>query len=492
MRFPGSTGARITGMSKTSFAFLFLLLPLSLTAAQDGAPVDGSDTMGDPYYPGLGNGGYDALHYDLKLDVAMPVGTLDATADIRLVPTEDLRSFHLDLVGLDVASVLVDSSPSSFEHEGRELEITPEKPLTAGTEVTVRVTYSGKPQVVKDPGVPFIAGVGWMNLEGDGVYVMSECVGAASFFPVNDHPRDKATYSFDVGVAKPWVAVANGLASDPEEVGELVRYRFRSSDPMASYLATVSIAEFDVVRSKTDAGLPLTHYFQKDVNGKTRAAFERTPQMIEFFESKFGPYPFECYGGIVSRSRIGGALETQTIPVYSNGTGEGTVAHELAHQWFGNHVSPESWADLWLNEGFAVWSEWLWAEHVGDERRLQRRYAGAYRALKRREVGSPFDTGVAELFSSRTYTRGAWVLRSLRLELGDDTFFKLVRTWLERFGGGHASTADFVALASEVAERDLAAWFDEYLFSDVTPDDPEFTLPRERRDGEGQDQGGDR
>ncbi|MEX1026236.1 MAG: M1 family metallopeptidase [Planctomycetota bacterium] len=473
-------------MHRLALAALLFALP-----SQDAGPVDGADGSGDPYYPGVGNGGYDAQHYDLVFDVSMDTGQVGARATVTLVPDVALASFHLDLVGLEVTAVSIDGEPAAFRHVGRELEITPARPLAAGEPVQARVEYHGMPSIVKDPAVPFVPGVGWIRQERDGqvegVYVISECIGAASFFPCNDHPTDKATYSFDVGVDAPWVVAANGRVVERVAEDGLVRHRFRARDPMATYLVTICIAQFEVVESVTDGGLPLTHYFEQSTTPRARAVFDQTEAMLGFFEQRFGPYPFESYGGVLARSRLGGALETQTLPVYSSGVGPSTVAHELAHQWFGNHVSPAAWSDLWLNEGFASFAEWLWSEHTEDPR-IERRMAATYRRLKRTAVGSPHDTGVAELFSGRVYTRGAWVLRALRAELGDETFFRLVRTWVTRFGGGHASTRDFTQLASEVADRDLDPWFDAHLYSALTPDDPAFELPPGDVDGAGADE----
>ena len=195
-----------------------------------------------------------------------------------------------------------------------------------------------------------------------GVYVLSQCTGASGWFPCNDHPLDKATFSYEITVDKPWVVAANGLLVEELDLGSARTYVWRASDPMATYLATVNIAEFDVILEEGPHGMPLRTYHPTDVTEEELAAFERTPEMLEYFEGLFGPYPFECYGAVISYESIGGALETQTLPVYSRGMSEDVVAHELAHQWFGNHVSPATWQDIWLNEGFATYAEDLWLE----------------------------------------------------------------------------------------------------------------------------------
>ena len=447
---------------------ILLLLLSSFPAAQE----PGAPGLGDPYYPDAGNGGYDALHYDLAMDVNLGSGEVDAELSMRARATHALSRFHLDLVGLEVEAVRVDGEEAAFERTDGELVITPPAPLAEGAEFTAEVHYRGVPRAVPDPGVPFVpGGVGWMRLTDGSVIVMSEPSGARGWVPCNDHPLDKATWSFAITVDEPWVVAANGrlVGREPTRRGR-VTSRFEARDPMASYLATVCIGLFDVVESEGPGGLPLTHYFYKaedeERRARSRRAFERTADQIAFFSERFGPYPFESYGGVLVRQPLGGALETQTLPVYTGGADEDTVAHELAHQWFGNSVSPEGWDDLWLNEGFATYASWLWREHADGREAYDRMVRGAYQAV--RGLGPPADTGPV-IFQPSVYVRGAWTLHALRVELGDELFFEAVRAWAERHHDGNASTEDFVALCEEVSKRELDAFFDGWLFAEEAP-----------------------
>jgi aminopeptidase N len=436
-------------------------------------PLPGAEGIGDPYYPGLGNGGYDVQHYELTLDVDMDSGLLDGFCKLRAVAEQDLSRFNLDLYALDVDGVTVDGLAAEFDHEERELRITPAAAIRAGSEFTVGVAYGGVPEVAPDAGVPFVAGVGWWRMK-TGVYVVSECVGGASWMPCNDHPLDKATFGYTVSVRKPYVVAANGLLVEVKDHGDSRTYVWRARDPMATYLATVNIAEFELILEEGPHGMPLRTYHPTDVTEEELAAFERTPEMIEFFESRFGPYPFECFGAVISYESIGGALETQTLPVYSRGSSEGTVAHELAHQWFGDCVSPARWSDMWLNEGFATYAGWLWREHVGGAEAYAAQNLRTYDMLRRNEIGPPADPGVENLFSGRVYVRGAWVLHSLRREVGDEVFFQILRTWVESKHMGNGSTEDFLAHCDDVSGRDLAAMFQGVLFDPLVPVVPEY------------------
>ena len=428
----------------------------------------GSIGLGDSYYPELGNGGYDVLHYDLDLDVDMESGVLEARATITARALHALDRFNLELAGLDIESITVDGDEATFERDGRELSIEPRLRIRAESEFTVEVVYGGVPEPTPDPGVPFVPGVGWFR-KPSGVYVVSECTGAASWFPCNDHPLDKATYQIRVTVDKPFVVAANGLLIEEKDHGTARSYTWRASDPMATYLVTVNIAEFDVRVEKGPNGIPMRLYYPVDATDAELAEFARTADIIEFFAERFGPYPFECVGGVISYESMGGALETQTIPVYSRGCDEATVAHELAHQWFGDCVSPETWQDLWLSEGFASYSEFLWFEHVHGEEAAQGRMRGMYGMLREGEVGPPVDPGLETLFGASVYGRGSYALHMLRTEVGDDAFFEILRAWVESNHDAHGTTDEFVALAEDVSNHSLMDLFEGVLFAPVIP-----------------------
>jgi aminopeptidase N len=451
-----------------------LLTALALSAFAAEGPSPGASDAGDPYFPGAGNGGYDVAHYDLRLDVDMESGSVEASAIIRARATQPLSAFNLDLVGLEVASVQVDEAPVAFERDGRELVVTPAQPLAKGAEFAVRVDYSGVPGPAPDRSVSGMGyqGTGWYRLDS-GIYVVSECVGAAGWFPCNDHPTDKAIFDFRVRVAKPYVVAANGLLVEEIDEGDATVFVWKASDPMATYLATIDIAKFALKLEEGPGGLPLRLYHPLDAKPEELEPFARTAEMIEHFTKLFGPYPFEAYGAVLSYEAIGGALETQTIPVYSRGVGEGTVAHELAHQWFGNCVSPAGWKHMWLNEGFAVYAEWLWREHKDGAKAMRRSVNRAHFHARQAEIGGPLDPGVTRLFGRRTYVRGALTLHALRAEVGDETFFEILRSWVREHFNDSATTEDFVALCSKVAGRDLASELDPWIRDEKVPNLPD-------------------
>lgn len=429
----------------------------------------GADNAGDPYYPQMGNGGYDVQHYTIDLAVDMDDYSIAGSTTIDAQATQDLGAFNLDFLGLEVSEILVNDTPAEFERDGSELIIVPSDLVLEGDSFTTSVTYSGIPDPVDDPGVPF-AQIGWVNYE-PGVFVLSEPSGSMSWYPVNNHPTDKATYTFRFTVAKPFVVATNGLQQEAIDNGDTTTYLWEASDPMASYLTTVNIAEFVVETEAGPDGLPIRNYFPPDVDEEILAPFSLTTDMIEFYSSLLGPYPFETYGVVVMDVDFSAALENQTLSTFGlTAIDESTVAHELLHQWFGNSVSPSSWQDIWLNEGFATYFEALWLEHTQGAAAMDTWLSRRYDFMVDEQIPAPGDPAVEHLFGSSVYVRGAWTLHALRLRVGDDVFFDILRTYYESFAYGNASTSDFIAVAEDVSAQELDDFFEAWLYNDAVPE----------------------
>lgn len=437
-------------------------------------PVAGADGLGDPLYPQLGNGGYDVAHYTLDLTVDVISNTITGTTTIMALATEPLTRFNLDLSGLTVTTITVNAAPASFVRTAYELTITPAASLAAGQPFTVTIAYSGSPEPIDDPGIPFEA-VGWLDYDAAGIYVFSEPSGAMSWYPVNNHPRDKATYTFRITAPKPYVVAANGLLTEEIDQGASRTYVWEASDPMASYLATINIAEFDLLTEEGPSGLPILNFFPATRSRLLSRNFAPTADMIAYYSELIGPFPFESYGAIVMDAPFGGALETQTRPVFGRtATMEIIIAHELAHQWFGNSISLYNWQDIWLNEGFATYFHHLWTEHTKGEAIFNATLRGMYTTIKARRLPPPGNPDPDDLFGSAVYVRGAWTLHALRLAVGDDLFFQIIRTYYTRFQGSNATTADFIAVAEEVSNQPLDALFQAWLYDEEAPDLPEM------------------
>jgi aminopeptidase N len=465
--------------SRAASTGLLALLVSTAGVVACSEPSEGSTSGGDPYFEHAGNGGYDVEHYDLTLAYDPADGRLDGTAVVTLTAQADLGSFSLDLRGPTARSVLLDGEAAAFEQVdpdaqglGGELVIRPETSLQRATSHEVTVEYGGVAGQPKD-----IEGgtYGFVRFP-DGVLVANQPEGASTWYPVNDVPTDKATYDFSITVPEGTTAVANGeLVSTSGAAEDRVTYRWRADEPMASYLSTASIGNYDMTRQTGPEGLAIVNFVEQDLPSENRALTEASlslqPEMIDFFEDIYGPYPFASFGAIVDDDSVGYALETQTRPVYSGAAAESTVAHELAHQWVGNSVTPEQWKDIWLNEGFATYSEWLWEVSRGGAT-PQQRFDDVYGIPAADEFWAvpPGDPGAERLFAEATYQRGAAALQALRTEIGDDEFFDVLRRWTTENEDGNVTTADFTALAEEVSGEQLDDFFTAWIY---TPEKPE-------------------
>ncbi|GAB4574648.1 MAG: M1 family metallopeptidase [Anaerolineae bacterium] len=443
------------------------------------AQEPGGSSLGDSYYPELGNSGYDVQHYLLDLTVDVLENYLDGQATITAVATQDLSSFNLDFWGLEVAEVLVNGEPASVTREDIEMTITPASPLPADVPFEVVVRYSGNPGPVQTPAIPIQ--MGWNHL-GSIIVTASEPVGSASWYPVNEHPLDKATYTLRVTVPEPYMVAANGLLVETVDNGDTLTYVWENDDPTASYLVTANIGEFELHEQEGPDGLPIRNYFPPEVYDLAVHDFERTPEMIALYNELFGPYPFDVYGAVVVNWPLGFALETQTLSIFGlrhvdgQRSSETTIAHELVHQWFGDAVSLADWSDIWLNEGFATYGSFLWAEHErGSEYfNAQMREIYGLLAVAQFRLMPPGSPSPNDLFTGSVYVRGAMTLHALRQKLGDDLFFELLRTYFETYKYSNATTEDFIALAEEVSGQDLADFFDEWLYQMPLPAIPEL------------------
>ena len=437
--------------------------------------VVGGETVGDPYFPGIGNTGYDVTHYDLNLEVdTAGADQLLGVATISFTATEDVDQISFDLRGLNVTEARLGDAIVSTEQAGDKLRVRFPETVRAGSENTLTVSYGGNPQLVDS--TTRIGVIGWFDLGNNSVAV-GEPFGAQTWYPVNDHPTDKATYTFTLDVPGQFVGVANGvLTADSDADGRRVT-SWEMTDPMASYLATVSVGEYLLIDSDPAEEVEVFDAVPPRLSNVFEGDFGLTDEMIDVFTDLFGPYPFDEYGVMVIDGNFSFALETQGRSIFSasfvdgDGSIERIVAHEVAHQWFGNHVSPATWQDIWLNEGFASYAEDLWIEfgRNGDAGALENRLIT--RALAAQSP-APGDPGPGGLFDASVYRRGGLTLHALRLEVGDDAFFEMLRTWLERYGGGSATTSDFIALAEEIHGDDLSEFFDAWLSDQPLPQLP--------------------
>jgi len=448
------------------------------TLAEAARPQPGASGIGDSLYPGFGNGGYDAQHYSLDLNVTdIDPSTLDGTATIKAQATQNLSSFNLDFIGFAIDSITVNGKPAQFSRDGQELTITPVEPLLTNDTFYVEVKYNGSPEQITSVAIP--VPTGWVDFEG-GSYVLSEPDGAANYYPVNDHPLDKASYTFRVTVPEPLEVAANGVLQETTDNGDTTTYLFEARDPMASYLTTVDISQFDLETETKADEIPIRNYFAQGIPQELLEPFALQPKMLDFFSKIFGSYPFDVYGSVVMNTETGSALETQTLSIFGidqlgRPSTEETIAHEVSHQWFGNSVSLADWSDIWLNESFATYSQGLWIEYSRGREALNDWVEAEYDFVSGSldELVPPGKPPADDLFNSGVYDWGALGLHALRLTIGDDAFFDTLSTYYDRFQGGNVTDDDFIGVAEEVSGKDLDAFFERWFYSEDLPPLPD-------------------
>lgn len=456
---------------------LALVLSLALLAAGctgggaggvTGTP--GAAGLRDPYFPRLGNGGYDVGHYALTLAYDPATGRLDGRAEITARATQNLSAFNLDLAGLTVRDATVDGAPAAVSRAGNELTLRPREDIDKGAEFRAVVRYDGVPETITDPDG---SEEGWLKT-ADGALAVGEPTGSMAWFPGNHHPSDKAAYDITVSVPVGLKAVSNGvLTSEKTTADGRTTSVWHAAEPMASYLATLAIGRYDTTTGTALGKVPVLTAADPQAAAASAALRARVPEILEWQTENFGPYPFGAAGVIVERDGdIGYALETQTRPVFPLGSFDTpTLVHELAHQWFGDSVTPATWKDVWLNEGFATYSEWLYAEdfsHTPAQKSFERAFAD-----KDAWAFPPAEPPTAEdLLAAPVYQRGAMVLHKLRQTVGDDAFFEILAGWPAKYRHSVATTEDFTRYVESVAGRDLGELWDVWLYGDGKPDKP--------------------
>ncbi len=439
----------------------------------------------DPYFPTLGNSGYDVDHYDVGLRYEPPVAVAGDTT-ITATATRRLPRFNLDFVGLDVESVTVDGAPAEFRRTGDELVVTPKQPIKRGASFDVRVRYAGEPEPGTIAGLGSGAANGWIPTD-DGVVTLNEPDGASRIFPANDHPTDKATYTFRLDVPSSLTAIANGTLASRTDEGDRTTWVWEEDSPMASYLSQLGIGDLTIEDQPSVGGVELRNAYGPAVHDVAAKTADLTPAMLEYFTQWYGDYPFSSYGVLAPDDGPSGlAFEGQTLSLYSPDMfrspelAESVFAHELAHQWFGNWVSPASWDETWLNEGFATYSEWLWQDHTGAVP-LADNAARAFEETNARQDAPAADPGREGMFDHAVYERGALVLHALRLTMGDEAFGEFLRTYLDELGGKVATTEDLIEIASDIHGTDLSDAFEAWLgpgeFPELPAGNPGSTPP---------------
>ncbi|MEP7090127.1 MAG: M1 family metallopeptidase [Nocardioidaceae bacterium] len=471
-------------------ALVLSVLPSSAYAVRGPAPSPGSAGIGDRLYPTLGNGGYDALHYRLGLRYATskPSQGIDGTMTMRARATTSLSRFDLDFSGKGVGSISVDGRLARFTRDGEDLVITPARPIAKGSRFSVTVRH-----FTADPTVPnseeLLSTAFFITPDGSATSGQPNAM--HSVFPSNDHPRDKATFSFRFDVPTGTTAVANGVRTGKHRHGKRTVWTYQQRQPMATELTQLAVGAYSVIGRGTVDGVRVRDVVPTRLRSQYQHRLAVEKDHLRWMQARVGAYPFPLYGSLVVDTHLGFALETQTLSLYDTpwftdypqGVWDPVMLHELAHQWFGDSVAPHGWSDVWLNEGHASWYEFTYAAQKGFldddagfptlESLMKRVYqlGDSFREAYG-PVARPLSGDVYDVFSSQAYYGGALALYALRQKVGRASFGRIERAWVHRYQGRSASTRDFIRLASRVSGRHLDGFLSAWLYGHTTPPMP--------------------
>ncbi|WP_369034707.1 M1 family metallopeptidase [Streptomyces adonidis] len=427
----------------------------------------------DPYFPANGDARYRVHRYELALDYRPGPNRLAGTARINAIAGRSpLAEFQLNLGDFKIGRIRVDGKAAHYTHRGGRLRIRPAKAPRPGAAFTVEVHWAGNPKPVSSPW----GGLGWEELE-DGALVASQPIGAPSWYPCNDRPADKASYQISITTPSAYSVVAGGRLLTRTTKASTTTWVYEQSAPTSSYLVGLSIGKYQTVLLGDPGlgGVPQHGHIPAELLPEFSRDFARQPAMMELFQELFGPYPFGEYAVVVTEEELDVPVEAQGLSLFGANHVDGSrsserlVAHELAHQWFGNSVSIADWRHIWLNEGFAKYAEWLWSERSGG-RSAQQHAAVAHRLL----AGRPQDLRLADpgrklMFDDRLYQRGGLTVHAVRCALGDEVFFRMLRGWAGLHRGGSVSTGTFTAYVARFAVEPLDELLNAWLYEGALP-----------------------
>jgi aminopeptidase N len=424
----------------------------------------------DSYYPDVGDPRVDALHYDLSLAWTPRTRTLEGVTTLVFRATRDDDSFQLDLgPALEVGAVTVDGTEVVAEHDGDDLVVEAE--IVKDERYVVEVRYAGTPEPVEAPTTRSdFSTTGFTITPSGEAWTMQEPYGAHTWYPVNDHPSDKALYDFTLTVPSPWTGVANGELRGRTEQAGTTTTTWHLAEPAASYLTTVAFGDYVSTANTSEGGTEISYWVPRG-SPRLADALEKAAAGLDWLEELLGPYPFDTLGFVLVDSQSG--METQTMVTL--GMTDYTLSmpvlvHEMAHHWYGNQVTPDDWRDVWMNEGMAMYLQGMWeAEQAGISIDEQMDLWVAIEESSRTESGPPGAYDAEAFGEGNIYYGPALMWHELRERIGDDEFFRIMRAWPTDRDNMSTGRVDYWSWLEAETDEELTAFFDAWLLGRSTP-----------------------
>ncbi|MGQ0540007.1 MAG: M1 family metallopeptidase [Gemmatimonadaceae bacterium] len=422
--------------------------------------------------------GIDITHYAFDLELPARGGWIDGNATIALRRSARVDTLEIDLVGLQVESAAINGRPTSFAQTDSALRLTLPPWVGVPDSLLVSVWYAGAPRDGLIFSTDSTAGAARWQAFGDNFPNR-----ARFWLPVVDHPSDKATVAWTVRAPADRRVVANGeLLEETPLAGGRTLTRWQTRRPISTYLMVIGVAPFtyvDLGESACGLGelrgcVRQSLWASPGVRDYLPGPFARAPAMLEYFARLVGPYPYTKLAHVQSATRYGG-MENASAIFYSDAAfrrrnvGEGLIAHETAHQWFGNAVTEREWPEVWLSEGFATYFAQLWTEHAHGDSAFRAGMLRMRDAVLRSDITlqkAVIDTtlrDLAQVLNSNVYQKAGFALHMLRGEIGDSAFFRAIRAYVAKYRHANASTSDLTREFERTAGRSLGWFFDQWF-----------------------------
>jgi aminopeptidase N len=438
-----------------------------------------------PHYNPDRPGQVEHIFLDLNLDI--PSKSYQGTCVIQLKPIRNgIERLTLDAVNLNIQSVHVDDTPQVFEYDGSQLHIQLVSATVVGEAIKIAIAYSAeKPQ----RGIYFITPDQHYPHKPTQVWTQGEDEDSRFWFPCFDYPGQLSTSEIRVRVPKPNIAISNGTLIDTAEDGDAKIYHWLQEQVHPTYLMTLAVGDFAEIQDEWN-GKPVTYYVEKGREADAQRTMGKTPRMIEFFSEKYGYlYPYPKYAQVCVDDFIFGGMENTSTTLLTdrcllderaaldNRNTESLVAHELAHQWFGDLVVIKHWSHAWIKEGMASYSEVMWTEHeYGAEeaayyRLLEaRNYLAEDSSRYRRPIVTHVYREAIELYDRHLYEKGSCVYHMIRAELGEELFWQAIHTFVQDNAHKTVETIDLLRAIEKATGRNLLFLFDQYVYRGGHPD----------------------